>query len=660
MDPFSVLSWLGESSIGTRGIPWSSLLCSIAALVFFLLQLSKLDSSARELTAALKAAMKGISELQLTDKQTVRNAFHTNSFFGEEWIEFCDTLIWTKTATGEFVRNTKQAEAFFTNEILLEKNNFNLSWYESFPGVLTAIGLLGTFISIYLALSMLQVSDSHGVQNITAFVNNLGGKFFSSIVGTGLALAFLLFERKAAADLNSVCIRFRSAINSKFEVSIPESLTDISKRLPDVIKTAVREAVEGSLNELIKSSTRQLALSEQQVNASKSLLIAIDSQAQKRDAAIQSMVASVVATFKEELCKATESEFDKLSKVLERTVKVVEGFNDRMQASISQTELLTKSTTQHVHEMARLQKEQNDLIIRQLGEEQELLMQLLQKRMEEISDSQHEKLELWNVTVEKACSGLLAAQDKGTEAFNLKLSEAIHKFLVQSEASSKKQIDSLREAHLYMTKNMELWVGTANEDLRNLVSTVTREISTVERCAESFDLVARALGTLPGEYSKLQQQVETAKFDTLSLIDNIVELEDKTDTSRNDLAKLTIGVNAGADKLNQCSLSFEKAASAMQALSLELIAKADLHDERALDLRTSVEACRRKIEDASALLEKLAEHTDAERQTSLADRSATFKNGGGAELVTQLSDVANLEKALLVVGSDAELIHENE
>lgn len=77
---------------------------------------------------------------------------------------------------------------------IAEKNSGLDSWTgknlaDEMPNWLTAIGLLTTFIAILLGLQHVRVLTNMDVQGISGLVNGLSGKFFSSIVALGCALA---------------------------------------------------------------------------------------------------------------------------------------------------------------------------------------------------------------------------------------------------------------------------------------------------------------------------------------------------------------------------------------------------------------------------------------------------------------------------------------
>jgi hypothetical protein len=99
---------------------------------------------------------------------------------------------------------------------------YNASEFAAVPGVLTSLGLLGTFIALLLGLNGLRVDGNGGtVHGIDVLIGNLSGKFLSSIVALGLSVAFLglemiICQRGLRADL--ACLRGPRGVQGSPEV----------------------------------------------------------------------------------------------------------------------------------------------------------------------------------------------------------------------------------------------------------------------------------------------------------------------------------------------------------------------------------------------------------------------------------------------------------
>lgn len=76
---------------------------------------------------------------------------------------------------------------------------YHSSFYQVVPSILTALGLLATFIAILVALSGVTYDaqdPTHPITGIDKLINGLAGKFLSSIVALILSVIFIFFEKK--------------------------------------------------------------------------------------------------------------------------------------------------------------------------------------------------------------------------------------------------------------------------------------------------------------------------------------------------------------------------------------------------------------------------------------------------------------------------------
>ena len=77
---------------------------------------------------------------------------------------------------------------------------YHSSFHQAVPAILTALGLLGTFTAILLALSGVSYNAADAARPVTGIdglINGLAGKFLSSIVALLASLIFTFVEKKA-------------------------------------------------------------------------------------------------------------------------------------------------------------------------------------------------------------------------------------------------------------------------------------------------------------------------------------------------------------------------------------------------------------------------------------------------------------------------------
>ena len=93
---------------------------------------------------------------------------------------------------------TRQPDESITEDSVVSAL-YHSSFYQTVPSILTALGLLATFIAILVALAGLTYDaqdPTHPITGIDKLINGLSGKFLSSIVALLLSVTFIFFEKK--------------------------------------------------------------------------------------------------------------------------------------------------------------------------------------------------------------------------------------------------------------------------------------------------------------------------------------------------------------------------------------------------------------------------------------------------------------------------------
>jgi hypothetical protein len=84
------------------------------------------------------------------------------------------------------------------------RHNFHAAHFSAIPGILTGLGLTGTFIAILLALYGVRYDELNTIEPITGMaglINGLSGKFLTSIIALLLSIFFTLLEKRIVRSL---------------------------------------------------------------------------------------------------------------------------------------------------------------------------------------------------------------------------------------------------------------------------------------------------------------------------------------------------------------------------------------------------------------------------------------------------------------------------
>ena len=135
------------------------------------------------------------TRIDCDDLQSVETAMQKEPMFRHPWVQFRKTLILEQTPwfIEPRIFSTRRAEDIFTQDMLLN-HRVNLAFYSQLPALVTGIGLLMTFLALFIGLSRLH-ADGSEIVGIQGLINGLAGKFLSSIVGLIAANLFTLIEK---------------------------------------------------------------------------------------------------------------------------------------------------------------------------------------------------------------------------------------------------------------------------------------------------------------------------------------------------------------------------------------------------------------------------------------------------------------------------------
>lgn len=95
-----------------------------------------------------------------------------------------------------------RAEEVYSTANIARALNVNLKTVRSAPGVLSGLGVLGTFLGLTLGISNFDNNDTSAVlKSIDNLMNGMNTAFYTSIVGMLLSLFYIICEKKVLNDL---------------------------------------------------------------------------------------------------------------------------------------------------------------------------------------------------------------------------------------------------------------------------------------------------------------------------------------------------------------------------------------------------------------------------------------------------------------------------
>lgn len=187
------------------------------------------------------------------------------------WAEYCETLHPQKNVDEygqeQIVRwrSTALADVFFTEQALVE-TPLKTEFYKHLPGILTGIGIIGTFSGLILGLIDFQITEDANVvrTSLAALIQNVGQAFLVSGMAISLAMLATWIEKSLVTrrykDVEALC----QLIDSLFDAGAGE---EYLARLVTAAEESATQA--GQMKDSLVTDLKQILteLTNQQIQA---------------------------------------------------------------------------------------------------------------------------------------------------------------------------------------------------------------------------------------------------------------------------------------------------------------------------------------------------------------------------------------------------------
>lgn len=611
---------------------------AVACFIFFyLFRAINIVNSLKKYTQSINSIESSSPEEQLAHLQ---NLFRRPEL-KHAWNEFEESLHPQRELEGGEekivrIRATAPSSSFFSEQQLVDIP-LNTEFFKHLPGILTGVGIIGTFYGLMIGLNHFDPSTP---EQVTSSVNNLLHDVLYAFLGSAVAIAASIFvtwlEKLSIAKCYKYLEKFTAAIDKLYVSGVGEeylaSLVKSSnesatqaRHLKESLVTDLRdmllhlaesqkvenERLANTLSNTYRESGAQFAdqVSGAIENSLKSPLDkiagAVQTASGDQSGMVQNMLQDVLTAFMAKLDTTFGQQFTNLNEMMGQTVGAIQ----TMQSGFS-------ALLQDMRQVSDDSRQGSAQLIEQLLSEMKSGQQAMQAGMNDM------------LTSLQASVAKIGAEGEGAGE---RMARQLEKMFADSEAREKAQAE-----------HMAAFV----EAIQNSVQ--QGQSATMEKMADSVDALGEQLGSLFGQIDKGQQQIsanQQANQQSLheqtqrvmsevddqikQLIETVASQHQGTTETLNKLAEQTNrqiqDMQNGADKMRAAAERFEhagdkvseanhltadvlnKAQSAGSSLSL---ATSELSSVVA-DYRNNREAVSKSI----AMLELLAANTQTEQTT---------------------------------------------
>ena len=592
-----VLGVLHPSLATLTGAP---LVIFAAVLALTLLFLIGYAVKGWQVVAQLRTAISGVEQKRRDGKAP--DPSQLNSSFAAEplrhlWEEYADTLHEMKRAAGAAaslieVRATVPAESLFTREVLVDSRLFD-DFTRHLPGVLTGLGIIGTFAGLLQGLSTFDPSSTEkAVSGLGPLLDGVSHAFVASGTAIGCAMVVVFISRLVLAYCYRLVERLGHGIDSLYSTGAGEEYlarlvkaSEQSEANTAQLKDALVEDLRRMMTELID---RQIAAQESSTKA----------LGQHLGNAISDAMAVPMKTLSDAIEKTSESNGQQVSGMLETLLTgfmakledtfggQIRGINEQMQASM-QVMTTVQSSLQSL--LADIKKTNEHAATQMSG--------TLEEAMKKAADNQQVLTDQMSTFVQEFRKLVAEERDKSKSA----LDEAVSKVLADL-AGAIKQMEVIRKgaAEAEDQRNRDLaqgtnsLVGNLSGQVEALLKAVAEQVTKTQQNIDAIgDVSTRAVdGMNQGALtiSTAANRFETAGNSVTGVLDRATKLSDTLSAAATTLQSSAQAVQKGFEQYDLTRKTVDAQVASLMGLVESAKKEAGVSKELVESIRSSAAA----------------------------------------------------------------------
>ena len=267
------------------------------------------------------------------------------------WREFDASLI----KTSRTISTTVRAENYFNEQSLVD-GPLQADLLRNIPGILTGLGIVGTFLGVITGLYGYNSQDLASVRNsISHLLHSVQGAFYISCGAVFGAILFTGIEKYLTSNLYVLVARFQQTLSRIFSHSVSDeylqrmveqleeqgsALRSFSHDLAETIKVSLNELVENQNatlreNNLKFAETVKQALIEELSPTMRNLAEVMEKVRQTQSDAGQSVIQQMVADFQNALNGANNQQVQAITNALEGATGLLVGVQKEMSGLVA-------------------------------------------------------------------------------------------------------------------------------------------------------------------------------------------------------------------------------------------------------------------------------------------------------------------------------------
>lgn len=647
----------------------SIVLALVASFVFFFVLPSiEIAKKVNEIIKRIDASKAN------TSPNEVLGMFEQEKDLKAIWREYSKTLhTQQEILNGEIkttgVFSTVTSDAYFNPESVFE-GRINSEFFKHLPGILTGLGIIGTFIGLIVGLqsfASIQLGNPQATQRgLQDLMQAVGGAFVVSALAIVAAMAVTFVEKLLVKRLTSLVHELAQSIDALYDAGASE---DYLARLVKASEEAsaqtkiLKDALVQELGDLLRE------LTEAQINASTTNAKSLESNLQAQSKEIGSAVSSSITEgLKEPLDKvaqlvatASGEQSSAASKMLQEVMtSFSQKLNDLFGDQITEINRLNQEAASSIKEAVDgIQKLMNALQDSGQKTADEMSQRMLDaiERMASRQDQINTQSSAFVEDLKRIIAeGQSQTQDKMVETLSIiqeqmvKLSASMSGAQTEVFEKNRTREQEMSDRASTLVNGMSDSVSSAVEEISKATRTIAESIDTLGRTTSSaidrMNTGAQLIAIASEDFSKAGNSVGTVLNQTTGLVEKITTTSTQLSSSASSLQDALSDYQSQRSSLNSMFAEFKQVielAKKETSLTADVLSKL----ERATSqLGQAEQAAEEYLSDVTKVLAETHESFTREMTNSLTTANRGFHQNLKSAIDLLATTITDLDAAL--------------
>jgi hypothetical protein len=576
--------------------------CALALVIFVAMFFAQFVRKAIGRWVTLNRINEGLREL--TESEDPEPLFAKQRDLTHLWSEFHETLFDQQkfdSVVGGYVfdkkRATVPAEQFFSPQVVVD-SRVGAEFYKHLPGILTGIGIIGTFVGILHGLAAFNISDNAQMvrESLGGLLRSVSEAFLVSASAIFFAMVITVVEKFFISKLYQKVEELVFLLDARYKAGAGEQMLEQlvhssqesvanSKTLKDSLVTDLKgiltslsdsqiQAQKSIIAEQIKAHNQSSEELSRQIGQHiseglrsaleepmKVMSEALQSASGERTGAVHTLLKEVVQGLNQSLKDLFGNQIAGINDMQQQTIAALQSAVARMeQMSTSLETAGTRATDTMASKLGEAltgMETRQEMMARQMAQIVEEMKASVASSHSETNGKLQEALAGVSGTIESLISTLSQSVATSQEATNEKLQSALAGVTQTIESLVSTLSQSVATSQDTTNEKLQCALAGVTQTVETLVSTLSRSVATSqdttnEKLQNSLTTVAQTVETLVSTLSqtvaatqtetngKLQEAVSTVGQTVNSLVSGLSEQAASADaahvTRQNELA----------------------------------------------------------------------------------------------------------------------------